>query len=143
MLLCCLAMGLIISNLASPPFLLHKALMHISDLIPTRIPLSTVSALRCIVSLLIQCVLVSRATPTLSPLNHGYHLLSGMYMRAAQACWHWWWVPQPPRGALVLDASGAYVMPGGIDPHTHLEMPFMGQVACDDFFRWAVLAAHW
>ena len=26
----------------------------------------------------------------------------------------------------VLDASGCYVMPGGIDPHTHLEMPFMG-----------------
>ena len=26
----------------------------------------------------------------------------------------------------MLDASGCYVMPGGIDPHTHLEMPFMG-----------------
>lgn len=25
-------------------------------------------------------------------------------------------------------------MPGGIDPHTHLAMPFMGQVACDDFY---------
>eukprot|EP01024_Parvocaulis_polyphysoides_P053699 TRINITY_DN5365_c0_g2_i1.p1 TRINITY_DN5365_c0_g2~~TRINITY_DN5365_c0_g2_i1.p1 ORF type:complete len:447 (+),score=77.21 TRINITY_DN5365_c0_g2_i1:54-1343(+) len=25
-------------------------------------------------------------------------------------------------------------MPGGIDPHTHMEMPFMGQIACDDFF---------
>ena len=25
-------------------------------------------------------------------------------------------------------------MPGGIDPHTHLEMPFMGDVTCDDFF---------
>ena len=25
-------------------------------------------------------------------------------------------------------------MPGGIEPHTHLEMPFMGQEACDDFF---------
>ena len=24
----------------------------------------------------------------------------------------------------VLDATGCYVMPGGIDPHTHLEMPY-------------------
>ncbi len=29
-------------------------------------------------------------------------------------------------GDKTLDASGCYVMPGGIDPHTHLEMPFMG-----------------
>ncbi|MFW5678540.1 MAG: dihydropyrimidinase, partial [Rhodosalinus sp.] len=28
-------------------------------------------------------------------------------------------------GDEVLDATGAYVMPGGIDPHVHLEMPFM------------------
>lgn len=41
---------------------------------------------------------------------------------------------QAPAGARVLDASGQYVMPGGIDPHTHLDMPFMGQVAADDFF---------
>lgn len=34
----------------------------------------------------------------------------------------------------VLDATGRYVMPGGIDPHTHLSMPFMGMVACDDYF---------
>jgi len=34
----------------------------------------------------------------------------------------------------VLDASGRFVMPGGIDPHTHLSMPFMGMVACDDFY---------
>lgn len=34
----------------------------------------------------------------------------------------------------ILDASGKYVMPGGIDPHTHLEMPFMGQTTIDDFF---------
>ena len=33
----------------------------------------------------------------------------------------------------MLDASGCYVMPGGIDPHTHLEMPFMGTYSTDDF----------
>ncbi|MFG6081493.1 dihydropyrimidinase [Paracoccus litorisediminis] len=36
-------------------------------------------------------------------------------------------------GEKVLDASGCYVMPGGIDPHTHLEMPFMGTYSADDF----------
>ncbi|XP_038988235.1 dihydropyrimidinase-like [Phoenix dactylifera] len=34
----------------------------------------------------------------------------------------------------ILDATGKYVMPGGIDPHTHLEMEFMGTVMIDDFF---------
>src|SRR5271165_1512329 len=33
----------------------------------------------------------------------------------------------------VVDASGCYVMPGGIDPHTHLEMPFMGTTTADDY----------
>ncbi|RWD39346.1 dihydropyrimidinase [Mesorhizobium sp.] len=32
-----------------------------------------------------------------------------------------------------FDASGCFVMPGGIDPHTHLEMPFMGTYSADDF----------
>ncbi|KAI8468148.1 MAG: hypothetical protein J3K34DRAFT_386464 [Monoraphidium minutum] len=41
---------------------------------------------------------------------------------------------QVPKRAKIIDASGHYVMPGGIDPHTHLDMPFMGQVACDDFY---------
>jgi dihydropyrimidinase len=36
-------------------------------------------------------------------------------------------------GDTVLDASGCYVMPGGIDPHVHLEMPFMGTYSSDDF----------
>lgn len=36
-------------------------------------------------------------------------------------------------GEKVLDASGCYIMPGGIDPHTHLEMPFMGTYSADDF----------
>jgi dihydropyrimidinase len=37
------------------------------------------------------------------------------------------------KGDKVLDATGCYVMPGGIDPHTHLEMPFMGTYSSDDF----------
>mmetsp|Transcript_24966 Transcript_24966/g.59395 ORF Transcript_24966/g.59395 Transcript_24966/m.59395 type:complete len:521 (+) Transcript_24966:177-1739(+) len=41
---------------------------------------------------------------------------------------------QVPEGVRVVDAKNKFVMPGGIDPHTHLEMPFMGQEACDDFF---------
>jgi len=36
-------------------------------------------------------------------------------------------------GDTVLDATGCYVMPGGIDPHTHMEMPFMGTYSADDF----------
>jgi dihydropyrimidinase len=36
-------------------------------------------------------------------------------------------------GDVVLDASDCYVMPGGIDPHVHLEMPFMGTYSADDF----------
>ena len=41
---------------------------------------------------------------------------------------------QAPAGAEVVDAGGALVMPGGIDPHTHMQLPFMGTVAADDFF---------
>ncbi|RYH04527.1 dihydropyrimidinase [Salipiger sp. IMCC34102] len=37
------------------------------------------------------------------------------------------------KGDTQLDATGCYVMPGGIDPHTHLEMPFMGTFSTDDF----------
>ncbi len=32
-----------------------------------------------------------------------------------------------------IDASGQYVFPGGLDPHVHMELPFMGTVASDDF----------
>jgi dihydropyrimidinase len=32
----------------------------------------------------------------------------------------------------VIDATGKYVLPGGIDPHTHLDMPFGGTVTIDD-----------
>ncbi|WP_299313559.1 dihydropyrimidinase [uncultured Halomonas sp.] len=39
-----------------------------------------------------------------------------------------------PASAEVVDAKGQYVMPGGIDPHTHMQFPFMGTVASDDFY---------
>ncbi len=39
-----------------------------------------------------------------------------------------------PTGAEVIDAGGQYVMPGGIDPHTHMQLPFMGTVASEDFY---------
>lgn len=41
---------------------------------------------------------------------------------------------EAPAGAQVIDAGGAYVIPGGIDPHTHMQLPFMGTVASEDFF---------
>ncbi len=36
-------------------------------------------------------------------------------------------------GDETLDATDCYVMPGGIDPHVHLEMPFMGTFSSDNF----------
>ncbi|HEU5371728.1 MAG TPA: dihydropyrimidinase [Gaiellaceae bacterium] len=33
----------------------------------------------------------------------------------------------------VIDASGKYVLPGAVDPHTHLEMPWRGETTIDDF----------
>jgi dihydropyrimidinase len=42
---------------------------------------------------------------------------------------------------LVIDAAGKYVLPGAIDPHTHMEMPFGGTLSCDDFTSGTVSAA--
>ncbi|SUD71650.1 D-hydantoinase/dihydropyrimidinase [Pseudomonas putida] len=41
---------------------------------------------------------------------------------------------EPPTDCEILDGSGQYLMPGGIDPHTHMQLPFMGTVASEDFF---------
>ena len=41
----------------------------------------------------------------------------------------------------VIDAGGKYVIPGAIDPHTHMEMPFGGTVSCDDFTSGTISAA--
>ena len=45
------------------------------------------------------------------------------------------------QGVEVVDANGCYVFPGGIDPHTHLEMPFGGTVTKDDFETGTIAAA--
>ena len=39
-----------------------------------------------------------------------------------------------PASTDTVDAGGCYVIPGGIDPHTHMQLPFMGTVANEDFF---------
>ena len=41
----------------------------------------------------------------------------------------------------VIDARDRYLLPGAIDPHTHMEMPFGGTVTCDDFTSGTVSAA--
>ena len=38
-----------------------------------------------------------------------------------------------PQGHTVVDAAGVLVLPGGIDAHTHLDMPFGGTTSADDF----------
>lgn len=41
----------------------------------------------------------------------------------------------------VIDATGKYLLPGGIDVHTHMSMPFGGTVTCDDFTSGTISAA--
>ena len=47
----------------------------------------------------------------------------------------------PAAGAKRVDASGKLVIPGGIDVHTHMELPFGGTFASDDFETGTVAAA--
>ena len=44
-------------------------------------------------------------------------------------------------GARVIDCAGKLVMPGGIDVHTHMEMPFGGTVSKDTFETGTIAAA--
>jgi len=44
--------------------------------------------------------------------------------------------------ATIIDATGCYVIPGGVDAHTHMEMPFGGTVAADTF-ETGTRAAAW
>ena len=39
-----------------------------------------------------------------------------------------------PEAKKVVDAGGKYVIPGGIDTHTHFELPFQGATSFDDFY---------
>ena len=43
---------------------------------------------------------------------------------------------------VTIDATGKYVMPGGIDAHTHLDMPFGGTSSSDDFRSGTLAAAY-
>ena len=42
----------------------------------------------------------------------------------------------------VVDASGHWIFPGGIDPHVHLDMPFMGTFSSDDYASGTLAALH-
>ncbi len=45
-------------------------------------------------------------------------------------------------GAEIIDAKGMFVLPGGIDPHVHLDMPFMGTFSSDNYETGTLAALH-
>ena len=46
-----------------------------------------------------------------------------------------------PYGTVELDATGCYVIPGGVDPHVHLQMPVGDYASSDDFTSGTIAAA--
>ena len=48
----------------------------------------------------------------------------------------------PVQADTILDATDRLVIPGGVDPHTHLDMPFGGTFSADDFESGTLAAAH-
>src|SRR5512140_1427323 len=47
----------------------------------------------------------------------------------------------PPGQAEVVDASGKLILPGGVDPHVHLDLPMFGTVSSDDHYTGTKAAA--
>lgn len=48
----------------------------------------------------------------------------------------------PMQADKIVDAGGKYVIPGGIDVHTHMDLPFGGTFSSDDFETGSIAAAH-
>jgi dihydropyrimidinase len=47
----------------------------------------------------------------------------------------------PEEGAEIIDAEGMYILPGGIDPHVHLDLPMFNTVSSDDYYTGGKAAA--